>query len=537
MNKFNILDNIEEYTAEDLLPFVQQGVVTFDELCNETDGNFHPQVRRQLQELLTQGEANDWEEACRSHSRVSIENYLKKYANGSHREEARALLKDIEKSSKKRAIQDAWNAVNKNSKDDLEKFIQTYPNDELVSEANQLLNALKNKPRKRPGLRKLFREIDNLRYDETVISILDKSIEIIKWYIDNSLISTKQLLDALNDDPNILSSQVIRQLIEDHYLTYGDIEELDIDDDFIDFFEDNPRRDYKECATHKLEKITNQGTEIYFWGVPASGKSCALGAILSVANNGKVALSMSKDNNCQGYQYMTQLAGLFRKVNTVCTLPPSTAITDTFEMGFELEDQEHKIHPFICIDLAGELMKCMYKKDANIPITIQDEEVLSTLSNILVDNRTGNKKIHFFVLEYETKEHKNEGLYQGDWLQGAVKYIETTGIFKKDTIGIYILITKADKTQAEGYELQETLKTYIRENYLSFYNGLTRIAKANEIMDGQVQIIPFSLGEFCFQDYCMFNDRSASNVVQQLLNRTPGEKNNKFTKLKNILRS
>ena len=41
-------------------------------------------------------------------------------------------------------------------------------------------------------------------------------------------------------------------------------------------------------------------TEVYFWGIPSSGKSCALGAILSSAKSGKVARSMGKKIKEQG---------------------------------------------------------------------------------------------------------------------------------------------------------------------------------------------------------------------------------------------
>ena len=537
MKKIDILDNIEEYTAEDLLPLVQQGVVTFEELCTETEGYFSPTVRHKLQQLLTENEETDWQNAKNSPSRELLKNYLRSYADGKHREEARSLLKELESLNQQKVMEEAWELVDQTSKEALENFLQQYPDHPQASQAKKKLNALRNHPSHKSKYKKLFREIDNLRYDETVISILDRSIELIEEYIDKNYITTHQLLDAINDDPNLLSSQVIKKLIDDEYLSYADIEELDIDVNFIDFFENEYTTKSIMDSPTPLERISKEGTEVYFWGVPASGKSCALGAILSVANNGHVALSMRKDNNCQGYDYMTRLAGLFRETDTVCTLPPSTAITDYFEMGFDLEDHEHKIHPFICIDLAGELMKCMYKKDAGISISELDEKVLKTMTDIMVDNRSGNKKIHFFVLEYETKERKNEGLYQEDWLQGALRYIEGTGIFKKDTVAIYILITKADKTQEEGSELQRILKSYMSSRYLSFYNGLKEIATKCEILDGKVPIIPFSLGEFCFQDYCLFDEHSAVNVVQQLLCRSQGEKKNKLTKIKNILRS
>lgn len=218
MEKDNILGNIEEYTAEDLLPFVQQGVVSFEELCTDTDGHFSPRVRKELQQLLATNEEKDWQDAQRRRSIESIECYLKSYPEGTHREEARILLKEIELKTQQDLLSSIWKKVNKSSKDDLQGFIENYPEHEHAQEAIRLLNSLKNKPHHKPGIRKMFREIDNLRFDESVVSVLDKAVEIIKDYIDNKRICREQLIETINIDPNVLSSQVIRQLIHDQYL-------------------------------------------------------------------------------------------------------------------------------------------------------------------------------------------------------------------------------------------------------------------------------------------------------------------------------
>ena len=41
-----ILDNVAGYKAENLYGFINKGLVTFDELCNDTNGEFSPKVRR-----------------------------------------------------------------------------------------------------------------------------------------------------------------------------------------------------------------------------------------------------------------------------------------------------------------------------------------------------------------------------------------------------------------------------------------------------------------------------------------------------------
>lgn len=41
-SKQAIIDNIEQYSAEELFDYIQNEVVSFDELCNETEGFSQP---------------------------------------------------------------------------------------------------------------------------------------------------------------------------------------------------------------------------------------------------------------------------------------------------------------------------------------------------------------------------------------------------------------------------------------------------------------------------------------------------------------
>ena len=86
----------------------------------------------------------------------------------------------------------------------------------------------------------------------------------------------------------------------------------------------------------KLDKIHKQSTEIYFWGIPSSGKSCALGAILSVAASGKVAHSMDADTESQGYGYMTKLYQLVPRMVKFGTLMEGTSCCTHFILKWDL---------------------------------------------------------------------------------------------------------------------------------------------------------------------------------------------------------
>jgi hypothetical protein len=167
---------------------------------------------------------------------------------------------------------------------------------------------------------------------------------------------------------------------------------------------------------------------------------------------------------------------------------------------------------------------------------IKDIEALDTLTRILKDKRTNNRKIHFFVIEYGAEDREYKGLKQKQLIDHALLYVERTGIFRDDTDAIYLMITKVDKAKAAIGQLADVLREYISENYGGFYNGLVKICKDFEINSGNVEIVPFSLGQVCFQDYCLFNEKPASNVVRILLERSKGFKNGKMQKGLNIFK-
>lgn len=420
VSKQNILDNVAEYSAEQLVEYIQQGIVNFDELVKDTDGEFDAVKRKKVKELLDHADELAWERVQNEHTIETAQWYLDTFPNGAYRSQARSIKAEIEKQKEDEYIQtttdDAWILVDKNSSESLRE--------------SDLLNL---------GIEKAF---------------------------------------------------IQRMFKGDSAITFR--------------------------TPEKLDRIHKQSTEIYFWGIPSSGKSCALGAILSVAASGRIAKSMDPDTSSQGYGYMTKLIDLFQN-GEIGTLLEGTPVDSFYEMGFDLVDKENRIHPITCIDMAGELMRCMYKENAGDPMSDSDIEMLDTMTKVLIDNRSTNRKMHVFVIEYGAEDRKYEGLPQKVYLEGAVSYIKDTGIFKKDTDAIYIMITKADKAKNNSPSF---FNQYINDKYLGFFNGLEQICKDNEINKGHVEKLAFSLGDVCFQNFCKFDARPAENVVNLILQRS-----------------
>jgi hypothetical protein len=534
-SKQAIIDNVEQYSAPELVDYIKSGVVTFDELCNETDGYFSASVRKEVQRLLAGSEENDWHNTLLANTEDSFLDFLRTYPDSCHADEARQSIIKIQKRQEQSAQNSLWESVDKEDISSLRQFVRDNPNDEHCTEARRLINAIQEEEFLGFDIDSLIDRINSIQTDKNVNDPDAAIVQEIINYLDRKKITRDNLLQVVKRDHNLLRASVLKKLINDGYLEYNDLSNIGIDTRFIHHL---AKGESKQSfgLPRELKKINKQSTEVYFWGIPSSGKSCALGAVMSVANNGTIARSMSKDPDCQGYGYMTRLSQLFKSDGKVGTLPEGTSIYSTYEMGFDLEDENGASHPITCVDLAGELVRCMYKSDAGEEMSEDEVKALDTLTNILVDNRTINRKMHFFVLEYGGESRKYEGLSQTEYLDAALRYIQRTKIFEKETDAIYLMLTKVDKTGVKGQALVDVLMQYIEDNYKGFYQGLEKICRDCEINGGKVERIPFSLGQVCFQDYCLFNEAPAANVVKKLLTRSKGFKNGKLQKGLNIFR-
>jgi hypothetical protein len=528
-NKQDIIDHVEDYDARQIARFIKDGIVSYDELCRER--TFSKKVRLEVTKIIAGSEDSDWTEVQRTNTIDGYNTFLKTFPNTPHFQEAQNALAEL-----------YWTKVNPSDAESVKDFINRFPNSRLLKSAQELLQRLKSNNFAKYSVSELVEEITAIQTNKKIFDYDDKIIDTIYDHVCIRKDITKdEFLTIIRDDHNFLSSTVIKKIIERNLIEYEDLININIDSRFVKFLTKTTSKVHFDRPPYNLEQINKvPSTEVYFWGIPSSGKSCALGAIMSVANNGKIAYSMTRDNDCQGYGYMNQLASLFTSNGKVGVLPTATFTTSTYEMGFDLEDVSSKgirsTHPITCVDLAGELVRCMYKSDAGINLAEDELEALSTLTSVLTNNRTKNRKIHFFVLEYGGENRKIEGLDQSVYLAAALRYIERTKIFESDTDAIYLMITKVDKATVSDKMLDTVISAYILENYTGFLHGLEKLCKDFEINGGEVTIVPFSLGEVCFQDYCLFNEEFAANVVRELIDRTKDYKKDKFSSFFNLFK-
>lgn len=528
-NKQSIIDNVAEYTPAELARYIRDGVVTFEELCEEPE--FSASSRREVKNLINNSEEDDWQNALAIDSIEEYDRYLQSYPEGKHRSEAREAKKRLLDSSYEDEITKIWEAINKDDDSALRQFISEYPNCRYTAEAKDLLSAISRRRYTASAIKRLKQDIEGEEDSEAII-------EIIKEYLDNKSISINQLYTEIENNHNIFTSYVIDRLEEEGIIDFTQLEtQANINPKFFEFITNNDVNSAViNVASTPIDAIGPKTTEVYFWGIPSSGKTCALGAIMSEARHGGYVEFAEPNNRCQGYHYMTVLSQIFEGGTEVFKLPEGTQTDAIFEMGYIFKKNKMD-YPVTFIDLAGETIESMFSSNAKLTLSSKKQAGLDMACKLLNGNSGVNRKIHFFVLEYNGHTKKYKNFTQDTLLTGAMTFIKDTGIFRTETDAVYLLLTKSDLTGASTEEERnKILADYINTHYKQFYNGLKSLCAENEINEGNVDIVPFSLGDVCFQNLCLFDNSTAATVVELIINRAKGFKSGKLANLFNKLK-
>jgi len=261
-------------------------------------------------------------------------------------------------------------------------------------------------------------------------------------------------------------------------------------------------------------------TEVYFWGIPGSGKTCALGSILNSAERqGLLKFAIGP-----GYNYMTMLKNIFFDKNPI--LPPPSPVETTQYLPFTLrKTTEKNARSVSLIELSGEIFQCFFYKHAGGQFPSQShKETFDTLIHFLSGN---NRKIHFFFIDY-AKDNvvDSENKTQSDYLAAASLFFEKPEykIFGKTTDAIYLILTKSDLMPCSKEERFLEAKKHLNQHFPSFINSLKKQCELYGINGGKLLYEPFSLGKVYFQQICDFDNSTAINILDILMERIPSSK-------------
>ena len=195
--------------------------------------------------------------------------------------------------------------------DDIEDFLREFPTGAHQKQAEAMLDGVKWEYSPAEKILRKKQEIDDDPF------IMDKKGELLDFIVKqmkSQKIKSQHILDMLYYDHNAFDSFIIYGLHEAGFISLSDLEnKAGIDPEFIKFMKNNPPSSADAEVklpepNGDLTNIQDGFTEFYFWGIPSSGKTCALAGVLSAANSGRVCQDFSPMPNSQGFYYMSTLS-------------------------------------------------------------------------------------------------------------------------------------------------------------------------------------------------------------------------------------
>lgn len=306
---------------------------------------------------------------------------------------------------------------------------------------------------------------------------------------------------------------------------------LGINSDLVYKYEPPPL-DFNEDIPEVESDVPPDHTDIFFWGLPSSGKTCALAAVLSTINK-NYTMEAPVIAKKFGATYRDSLVNMFRQEYVY--LPGRTNEDKTQYMPFQLSKRGEKKKRYISFfELSGEVVKNFYDVTNNKKVVSDDkkQEIDKSFKTIELLLKSNNKKIHYFFIDYarETKsQFKHTTRSQSDYLETILTYFrDTADIFKKKTDAVFVIITKSDIIEDNNKE--KIVKQFLDDNFGSFMDVLKIQCEKNSV---NFKVKLFSIGDVYFRRICKINRSYSEDIIKDIFNLVNPASNCKLKKFFN----
>ena len=245
-------------------------------------------------------------------------------------------------------------------------------------------------------------------------------------------------------------------------------------------------------------------TDVYFVGVPGSGKSTILSGLLYMAH--KKGKLLNNSHNQGGAQYQDLLINDMRRG----LLPAATASGSYNYIPLFLQGEDGS-HPLNVVEVPGENYNQMYNNG----------DVQSFLNYI--DN--GNKKIIIFVID--SLVHNEAYVNNSNQIDQSLVYANILELFRSNKVlektdSIYIVVNKFDAIKNTRYYGDSRSDTeialdFVSEEFLAFVNNCKN-AKDLSKNKFKIKVIPFSIGEVQLSTFVNYiNENFCSNLLEEII--------------------
>ena len=461
--KAHFIAKLDDLSAEQIVGGIIGGIATIADL--QRTGEFGSEKQKKVKTLLKKKDDDVFAAAT---TITALENYLLVFPAGIHEHEAR------EKIQRQKGDDSTFsNAVVTNTLAALQDYLLAYPEGNYVDEARK--------------------KIKQIMY------------ETIK-------------ADINEYTPDEITSKLSRDDLDDL------CQELGLDARMIRNYTTPPLK-YNIIPESKND-IPVGYTDVFFWGIRSSGKTCALSAILSTMKKDYLVEAPDCEKKF-GATYRDSLTNIFRE--RYGYLPGRTGIDRTQYMPFLFyrkgEKRKRRISFF---ELSGEVFQYFYEEANSIQLIDEDarDDIQKSFKTLELLLNSDNKKIHFFFIDYnqETKHTADiNGLTQSNYLEAAATYFrDKNDILKKKTDAVYVVVTKSDEIQIKENISDDKrnkaraaiAKSFLEDNFGSFIGVLQNLCEKHTVA---FNVRQFSIGDVYFKQICKINRAYSTNIIEELL--------------------
>ena len=481
-----------------------------------------------LQREALAKEETEWN-AVDPFSMTSLIGHLNKYPMSAHHDEI---------------DENVWNITDKENVQQLQDYKVLFPKGKYIGEANARLNAIVewNRVRESDDIIVVYNYIHNNprspyknEADLLFMKLKQREIDFMRHEPNRYEVSRLQDLVKLGifTDRDLISKGVMTENV------WNTLNSIDVKKDLPDIYE----------AMQNSEAECPEGyTDVYFFGIPSTGKTCVLMG-LSCTSSLQVNLASSGGPYAEALRQYTDYG---------MTIPrtPGDFVTTLKATISEKKNGMDIKHNVNLVEMSGE--EFAFGITNNEAREFSFEEMGTGVTELL---RNDNRKVFFLIIDPTTNivrfnreydeydEQTGEKIHKLKYAVVNQKILmqKIVNIFQdpansdimRKVDSIHFIITKAD-TFGERLQRGEKALDYFNNHYaMNIVPPLTKVCRdynINRNSNYRPKLFTFSLGTFYVGGLYEYEETDSDNLVKAIMNATGGERQKTFwDKVRDVL--
>ena len=481
-----------------------------------------------LQREALAKEETEWN-AVDPFSMTSLIGHLNKYPMSTHHDEI---------------DENVWNITDKENVQQLQDYKVLFPKGKYIGEANARLNAIVewNRVRESDDIIVVYNYIHNNprspyknEADLLFMKLKQREIDFMRHEPNRYEVSRLQDLVKLGifTDRDLISKGVMTENV------WNTLNSIDVKKDLPDIYE----------AMQNSEAECPEGyTDVYFFGIPSTGKTCVLMG-LSCTSSLQVNLASSGGPYAEALRQYTDYG---------MTIPrtPGDFVTTLKATISEKKNGMDIKHNVNLVEMSGE--EFAFGITNNEAREFSFEEMGTGVTELL---RNDNRKVFFLIIDPTTNivrfnreydeydEQTGEKIHKLKYAVVNQKILmqKIVNIFQdpansdimKKVDSIHIIVTKAD-TLGEPLQRDDKALEVFNKNYgMNIVPPLIEVCRdynINRNSNYRPKLFTFSLGTFYVGGLYEYEETDSDNLVKAIMNATGGERQKTFwDKVRDVL--